>query len=424
VMVAIMPAACRRAPLGDSTAERIAEARKFLKTMDLRALADGMADSHVADWPSEKKESFRAFFQREIRWEIMEEMITAALTKNFTAAEIRNLAEFQNSDMGKSLLKKLPAYQDEVIPVLQAEINRVLKAGDFARTRLHWEAAVRELAAGPADEAIETEFPFSNDGSAPVSILSITPSCGCTTAKLEKDVFNPGERGAIRVIFTIGSRVGPQEERIVVTTDEPGKPAIALQLRVAIPEAIKIAPRILFWKSGEKNVTKTVTMEIPTGQDIEITAVDSIPAEFSVKTILDRENQIFLAHVTPKTTGLPILRKFVIQVQAGATKIFRIPVYLKILAPALSSKSDKGISWNNVLWIDAQPLSDFAISHIPGAFPLSEEMWDRQIEAILAHWLPGQRIVVYCQPPCPGFQVYKRLLNYGLDHIFVLAPGD
>ena len=97
VIVTMFASACRRTPVGDSEAGRIAEARKFLKTMDLRALVDDLSDNNAAARPRLDKESFRAFVRSEIRWSTLEETIIGALAKNFTASEIRTLAEFQNS---------------------------------------------------------------------------------------------------------------------------------------------------------------------------------------------------------------------------------------------------------------------------------------------------------------------------------------
>lgn len=422
-VAAILPLACRRTPVGDSEAGRIAEARKFLKTMDLRALVDDLADNNAAARPRLDKESFRAFVRSEIRWSTLEETIIGALAKNFTASEIRTLAEFQNSPAGKSFIEKYPAYQAEVGPPLQAEIRRVLAAGEFARTRLHWDSPIQELTTGPADEILSAEFAFRNEGPQAISFLSVATSCGCTTAKPEKTIYQPGERGSIRVILTKRNLVGLREERIFVTTDEPENPAITLQLRVTISAPLKITPRLLVWGFGEKATMKTITLEIPPEQALDIIGIESVPDAFTAKTILDKGSQIFLVHIVPRTTARPTAGKFIVLASVGAGKVLRIPVYLRILPPSAPAKGEGGLPWDDVLWVDAQSAAAYGRSHIPGALPLSEEAWDVQFESILARWTPGKRIVVYCQPPDQAIQIIQRLKDCGLENLYVITPG-
>jgi len=125
----------------------------------------------------------------------------------------------------------------------------------------------------------------------------------------------------------------------------------------------------------------------------------------------------------PRATARPMAGKFFVLAAAGAGKVLRIPVYLRILPPSAPSKGEGGLSWDDVLWIDAQSAAAYGRSHIPGALPLTEEAWDVQFESILARWTPGQRIVVYCQPPGQAIQIIQRLKAYGLENLYVITPG-
>lgn len=423
IIVTSFASACRRTPAGDSEAGRIAEAKKFITTLDLRALVDKLADNNAAAQPQLDKDSFRAFVQREVRWSSLEETILGALVKNFTAMEIRTLTEFQSSPAGKTFIEKYPVYLAEVGPPIQAEIRRALTAGEFARTRLQWDSPVQDLKTGPADEAVTADFAFRNLGAQAVRFLAIETSCGCTTAKPEKTVYQPGERGTIRAILKKGDLMGLREERVFVTTDEPGNPSVTLQFKVTISAPLKITPRLLVWGSGEKAATKTITLEIPAGQAIDILGVESVPEAFTAKTILDKGSQIFLVHIVPRTTARPMAGKFFVLAAAGAGKVIKIPVFLRILPPTTPPRGDSGLSWDDVLWIDAQSAAAYGRSHIPGALPLTEEAWDVQFESILARWTPGQRIVVYCQPPDQAIQIIQRLKAYGLENLYVITPG-
>ena len=262
--------ACRRAPADDTEAGRIEEAKKLLKTMDLRSLVDGLTEGRSEAKPGIDKEAFRDFISREIRWPELEKMILDTLAKHFTTLEIRDLAEFQNRSEGKSLIEKLPAYQADIGPTLQAEIQRAIAAEEYSRTKLHWDSPHLELTLGPADEVITAEFSFRNEGSQPIRLLTITTSCGCTTVKPEKTEYQPGERGIIRAIFSRSNLTGVREEKVYITTDELAKPSISLQLRVTISEPVKITPPLVIWESGDATATKTVSFEIPPGVEMDV----------------------------------------------------------------------------------------------------------------------------------------------------------
>src|SRR5579862_4068598 len=50
------------------------------------------------------------------------------------------------------------------------------------------------------------EFAFTNPTTHTIRIASVKPSCDCTTAKLAKQEYQPGESGKIMATFTIGQR--------------------------------------------------------------------------------------------------------------------------------------------------------------------------------------------------------------------------
>jgi hypothetical protein len=413
--------ACRRMPTGDSEAGRITEARKYLKTVDLRTVVDALAEKSAGTRPD--KAAFKEFVGREIRWSTLEESMVGALAKHFTGPEMQALTDFQNSAAGRSLIEKYSSYQADIGPAIQAEFRRVVAAEQFARTHLRWDSPVQELTLGPTDESLSAEYSFSNEGSQAIRLVSITTSCGCTTAKLDKDLYQPGEKSKIRVLFTKGGIAGERNERVTITTDEPNHPAITLQLKVKISAPLKITPSLLVWASGEKTAMKTVTLEIPPGAALDIVGVDSVPAAFTAKPILDKGNQIYLVHLTPRA-ATPMAGKFFVLAAAGGGKVLRIPIYLRILPPDAPAKGTAILPWDETIWIAALSPADYKISHIPGSLLLTEEAWDDQFEAVLARWTPGKRIVLYGGPEGQATVVLRRLNSYGLDNLHVIFAQE
>lgn len=71
------------------------------------------------------------------------------------------------------------------------------------------------------DEATYT-FTFRNDGNAPLKLISVNPSCGCTTPEWTQDPIAPGGTGSVTVSFDSEGLPGPFHKRIAVNSD--GKP--------------------------------------------------------------------------------------------------------------------------------------------------------------------------------------------------------
>ncbi|MGF1453171.1 MAG: DUF1573 domain-containing protein [Opitutales bacterium] len=111
-------------------------------------------------------------------------------------------------------------------------------------------------------ESVRTAFPFQNTGTEPVTLVRVATSCGCTVADWPKGPIEPGESGAIDVVFEIGNRTGSQRKAIIVHTDaRPGQP-YRLELAVDIPVVATVEPRLLMWQDGEAGQEKSVTVTL------------------------------------------------------------------------------------------------------------------------------------------------------------------
>src|SRR5690606_25573332 len=103
-----------------------------------------------------------------------------------------------------------------------------------------WDHNMVETRASPADKTVSAEYRFTNKGKQPVRIKSLQPSCGCTAAKPDKDVVNPGETGTITLKFDIGDRRGEQYKTVTVRTDESSSSTYVLGLKVHIEELVEM----------------------------------------------------------------------------------------------------------------------------------------------------------------------------------------
>jgi rhodanese-related sulfurtransferase len=211
---------------------------------------------------------------------------------------------------------------------------------------------------------------------------------------------------------------------ITVVTDEPEEPAVMLELRVEIPELMKMKPRFLFWEVGENTNPKEIRLSSPEEYKVEIMGVESISELFEAELFRDDTNGSHLLRVIPKATSEPINGKIFITAVIGTNTIRRFPVFLRVF-PADKRKTDRQdiSSWSDVLWIDTGSRVEYRESHIPGAIILNEDEWNNQIESVINRWTPQTRIVVYCHQDCRSYHVAQRLREYGLENIYIIVPG-
>ena len=79
-----------------------------------------------------------------------------------------------------------------------------------------------------------------------------------------------------------------------------------------------------------------------------------------------------------------------------------------------------------VLFVDARSADTYRRQHIPGALSLGERGWEGLLQAVVAAWRPGGRVVAYCDDRgCDASQAIARRLRreLGVNDVFVLKGG-
>ncbi|MDD8027401.1 MAG: DUF1573 domain-containing protein [Acidobacteriota bacterium] len=88
------------------------------------------------------------------------------------------------------------------------------------------------------------EFVFKNDGDAPLKIVNVETSCGCTAALVSDKKLDPGKSGKIKVTFATQGYAGEVVKYIYVESDDPVQPRVQLKISAAID--VPPQPRIDF----------------------------------------------------------------------------------------------------------------------------------------------------------------------------------
>lgn len=101
-----------------------------------------------------------------------------------------------------------------------------------------------------------------NAGSEELIIQNVKPSCGCTTAPLDKDVLKPGEEATLVISMKI-SKGGKQSKTIRISSNDPQNPQQTLRIVANVIEQLSIQPsKILRFKELEVGKESTASLSI------------------------------------------------------------------------------------------------------------------------------------------------------------------
>ncbi|MEX0324522.1 MAG: DUF1573 domain-containing protein [Puniceicoccaceae bacterium] len=135
-----------------------------------------------------------------------------------------------------------------------------LVAWSTTHAALEWKHKELRIPAELGEEKLVVEFPFRNDGDEAIVILDIKHSCGCTTGKLEQEVYEPGERGSLAVTIDLRNMRGELVKKVTVTSSGSDEATDVLWLYTDVPVPFKLSPAILSWKSYGDIVSKRLKL--------------------------------------------------------------------------------------------------------------------------------------------------------------------
>lgn len=96
---------------------------------------------------------------------------------------------------------------------------------------IQFEAKVYDFGEAQPNVTVNHTYRFKNVGQAPLKVLKVTSSCGCTATGLSKDELLPGEEGEISVALTVPSMRGATTKSVYVETNDPDEPRSVLSIK-------------------------------------------------------------------------------------------------------------------------------------------------------------------------------------------------
>src|SRR5712675_1970629 len=108
----------------DTPETRRKEAERYLQVSPPKALFEDMADKMATTLPADQRDQFKKLMTTQVDIAALSKAMIDAMVKNFTTEELKALADFYGSPVGKSAMQKFGAYMADVMPAIQAEMQK------------------------------------------------------------------------------------------------------------------------------------------------------------------------------------------------------------------------------------------------------------------------------------------------------------
>jgi hypothetical protein len=108
----------------DTPETRRREAERYLEAVPPKAMFEEMAEKMAVNFPPSEREKFKQTLTSQLNIPALAKAMSDALVKYFTTDELKALADFYGSPVGKSAMHKFADYMTELMPTIEREIRR------------------------------------------------------------------------------------------------------------------------------------------------------------------------------------------------------------------------------------------------------------------------------------------------------------
>lgn len=126
-------------------------------------------------------------------------------------------------------------------------------------------------------EMVEVNFVVQNEGSEPLQIKAVRPTCGCTVADYDKEIPAGGE-GTVKAKLDTKDFAGPISKSILIMTNDPAEPTVSVVIKANVQPFVEVLPRPLIRFNAvqlEPMTQKVVVVSTDTSRDFKVTKVQS-----------------------------------------------------------------------------------------------------------------------------------------------------
>jgi hypothetical protein len=126
LLALLLPSSLPALALNDTPQNREQQADRYLEAVPPQSMMNDMSAKMAQTLPEEQRDQFKALMTKHLDLGRVTAAIKAAMVKTFTADELKALADFYGSDVGKSAMSKMGTYMSEVMPATMNEVQSAL----------------------------------------------------------------------------------------------------------------------------------------------------------------------------------------------------------------------------------------------------------------------------------------------------------
>ncbi|HQN97366.1 MAG TPA: DUF1573 domain-containing protein [Thermoanaerobaculales bacterium] len=124
---------------------------------------------------------------------------------------------------------------------------------------------------------VDISFAISNEGTEPLQIKAVRPTCGCTVADYDKEIA-PGGSGAVKAKLDTKDFSGPISKSILIMTNDPTEPTVSVVIKANVQPIVEVLPRPLIRFNAvqrEPMTQKVVVVATDASRPFKVTKVES-----------------------------------------------------------------------------------------------------------------------------------------------------
>ena len=180
---------------------------------------------------------------------------------------------------------------------------------------------------------VDHVFKFRNTGDAPLNVVRVRTSCGCTAANVTTKTLPPGGSSELKVTFDSSTFGGAISKLIYLETNDPQKPVANLTLKGNVAEEVVVTPRQLNFGAVKPTVSKemVVTVSNQGSKTVKLTTVKSPLSQVAIKTGKTRlkpgETTTLTVTVTPRSEDRFLSGYLTITTDHPTREEIMIPLY-------------------------------------------------------------------------------------------------
>lgn len=156
---------------------------------------------------------------------------------------------------------------------------------------------------------VHARIEVMNDGTAPLKISEIRVGCGCTSAPIEKDTLEPGEKTYLNVTLNLPNGNGPLTKYITFFTNEPTDSVHLLNLKADVQRPLQLSSGLIAFNAATVGVETQgiITLVSYNEEPVEVSVTPQVPGmtvePSTTFTIRKGETKNLTFRFTPKAAG-------------------------------------------------------------------------------------------------------------------------